>query len=103
MTGFVTLGDIEAAAARLAGVVTATPLLPHPWTRPPLLIKPESLQPVGSFKLRGAYNAISALPARARERGVVATPAETTRRRWRTRRRGSASPLSWWCRTTRRR
>jgi threonine dehydratase len=72
MTGLVTIGEIEAAAARLTGVITATPLVPYPWTEPPLLIKPESLQLVGSFKLRGAYNAISVLPAGARERGVVA-------------------------------
>ena len=37
-----------------------------------LLIKPECLQPVGSFKLRGAYNAISARSAGDRSRGVVA-------------------------------
>src|SRR5262249_13653367 len=36
-----------------------------------LLVKPESLQPTGSFKLRGAFAAISALPAEQRERGVV--------------------------------
>ena len=34
--------------------------------------KPESLQPTGAFKLRGAYNAISALPATAKANGVVA-------------------------------
>ena len=39
---------------------------------PRLLLKPECLQPTGSFKLRGAYSAISALSAQARERGVVA-------------------------------
>jgi threonine dehydratase len=72
VTGLVTIEEIQAAETRLVGVITATPLVPYPWTQPPLLIKPESLQPVGSFKLRGAYNAISALPARARERGVVA-------------------------------
>jgi threonine dehydratase len=37
-----------------------------------LLIKPESLQPTGAFKLRGAYAAISALPPDARRTGVVA-------------------------------
>lgn len=35
-------------------------------------MKPESLQPTGAFKLRGAYNAIAALPARQRANGVVA-------------------------------
>jgi threonine dehydratase len=37
-----------------------------------LLVKPESLQPTGSFKLRGAYAAISALSPAERQRGVVA-------------------------------
>jgi threonine dehydratase len=37
-----------------------------------MLIKPESLQPNGSFKLRGAYAAISSLDERARRRGVIA-------------------------------
>ena len=68
----VTLGEIRAAAARLDGVIVATPLVPFPGSQPPLLVKPESLQPIGSFKLRGAYAAISALPASVRQRGVVA-------------------------------
>ena len=50
----------------------ATPLVPFPGSVPPLLLKPESLQPTGAFKLRGAYAAISALPAEVAERGVVA-------------------------------
>jgi threonine dehydratase len=39
---------------------------------PSLLIKPESLQPTGAFKLRGAYAAISLLSPEERRRGVVA-------------------------------
>ncbi|HEX4833198.1 MAG TPA: threonine/serine dehydratase [Trebonia sp.] len=46
-----------------------TPLVPFPGTN--LLVKPESLQPTGAFKLRGAYAAISSLAATERERGVV--------------------------------
>ena len=72
MTGLVTIEEIQAAAARLAGVIVATPLVPFPGVDPRLLLKPECLQPTGSFKLRGAYTAISALPPDARERGVVA-------------------------------
>ena len=72
MTGLVTIEEIQAAAARLAGVIVATPLVPFPGVEPRLLLKPECLQPTGSFKLRGAYTAISALPPDARERGVVA-------------------------------
>jgi threonine dehydratase len=45
-------------------------LLPVPWDLE-LFVKPESLQPVGSFKLRGATNAIARLGADRRERGVV--------------------------------
>ncbi|MCW2899718.1 MAG: Pyridoxal-5-phosphate-dependent protein beta subunit [Streptosporangiaceae bacterium] len=48
-----------------------TPLVPLPFSDPPLFIKPESLQPTGAFKLRGAYAAITALPEAERKRGVV--------------------------------
>jgi threonine dehydratase len=72
VTGLVTIEEIQAAAARLAGVIVATPLVAFPGIESRLLIKPESLQPTGSFKLRGAYTAISALPAQERQRGVVA-------------------------------
>ena len=68
----VSIDEIRAAAASLDGVVLRTPLVPFPMTEPRLLLKPESLQPVGSFKLRGAYAAISALRSGARRRGVVA-------------------------------
>lgn len=73
MTDLVTLDDIKAAAARLAsgGAVVRTPLLYAPRVAPGLSLKPESLQPTGSFKLRGAYAAITAIPASER-RGVVA-------------------------------
>lgn len=71
MTGLVTGEEIRAAAARLDGIIVATPLVPFTGVAPRLLIKPESLQPTGSFKLRGAYTAISALRAEVRQRGVV--------------------------------
>jgi threonine dehydratase len=66
----VTAAEISAAAQRIAGVVVRTPLVAFPGHR--MLIKPESLQPNGSFKLRGAYAAISALDEQARRRGVIA-------------------------------
>lgn len=74
MTGaeLVSLAEIRDAASRLAGVAVRTPLLPFPMVEPPLLIKPESLQPTGSFKLRGAYAAITASEQAARRRGVIA-------------------------------
>jgi threo-3-hydroxy-L-aspartate ammonia-lyase len=68
----VSLDDVRAAAHRLAGVVVRTPLIPFVAARPAnVLIKPESLQPTGSFKLRGAYNAIAALGHAGQARGVV--------------------------------
>ncbi len=71
--GLVTLADVRAAARRIDGVIVRTPLVPLPAAGPAsVLIKPESLQPTGAFKLRGAYNAISTLPDDAKRRGVVA-------------------------------
>jgi threonine dehydratase len=72
MEPLVSLAEIRSAARRLAGVTVVTPLLEFPFTSPRLLIKPESLQPTGSFKLRGAFAAISALPEAVRRRGVIA-------------------------------
>ncbi len=70
----VTLEEIRAAADRLAGIALRTPVLPASWAPPgqTLLLKAESLQPIGAFKIRGAYNKIAALPAEVRARGVVA-------------------------------
>jgi threonine dehydratase len=50
--------------------VVRTTVLPAAWA-PGLHLKPESLQPVGSFKLRGATNAVSRLTPEQRARGVV--------------------------------
>lgn len=72
MAELVSLDDVRAAARRLEGVVVRTPLIPFLAARPAnVLIKPESLQPTGSFKLRGAYNAIAALLDASQARGVV--------------------------------
>jgi threonine dehydratase len=72
----VTFADIEAAAARLKGHAVATPLLESPALNERLglrvLIKPETLQRVGAFKFRGAYNRLVQLSAEERSRGVVA-------------------------------
>ena len=70
--GLVSLAEIEEAARLLAPVAVRTPLVPVPRLHPDLLIKPESLQPTGSFKLRGAYTAISLAGPAAREHGVIA-------------------------------
>ena len=64
----VTIDDIRAAAERIRGVALRTPLLrwdDRTW------LKAESLQPIGAFKIRGAYNRIASLGAEERERGVV--------------------------------
>jgi threo-3-hydroxy-L-aspartate ammonia-lyase len=68
----VSVTEIDAAAERLDGIALRTPLVPFAGVDPPLLVKAESLQPTGAFKLRGAYSAISALPAGQRARGVIA-------------------------------
>lgn len=72
MSSLVSETEILAAASRLDGVAVRTPLVPFAGVAPRLLVKAESLQPTGAFKLRGAYAAISALPAERRGRGVVA-------------------------------
>ena len=72
MSHLVSVTEIEIAAKRLRGVAVRTPLVPFAGVHPPLLIKAESLQPTGAFKLRGAYTAIGALPPEQRNRGVVA-------------------------------
>lgn len=70
------LADIEAAAARLKGVAVETPLIESPALNERLglrvLIKPETLQRVGAFKFRGAYNRLVQLTPDERRRGVVA-------------------------------
>ena len=60
---------VVAAADRIAGVATRTPLLP---LGDGVWLKAESLQRGGAFKLRGAYNRLAQVPAEARSRGVVA-------------------------------
>jgi threonine dehydratase len=68
----VTLEAIQDAASRIAGVAVETPLVRLPLPGGRCLVKAESLQPIGAFKIRGAYNAIASLSAEARERGVIA-------------------------------
>jgi threonine dehydratase len=69
----VTLDDVRAAAERIAGRVVRTPLIPFAAAERdrPLWLKPESLQPTGAFKLRGAFNAILQRLDEARSHGVV--------------------------------
>ncbi len=71
-----TFADVTAAAARLAGHAVRTPLLSSPaldaLTGGRVLLKAEPLQRTGSFKFRGAWNALSQLSEAQRARGVVA-------------------------------
>src|SRR3989442_2948608 len=65
----VTSRDIKEAAEGLRGIARRTPLLyveelgAH--------LKLENEQPIGAFKIRGAYNAIRRLPSAVRQRGVI--------------------------------
>jgi threonine dehydratase len=81
ISNLVTLDEIRAAQKRLAGVAVRTPLyrlerarlrmakLPEPDFD--IYIKAESEQPIGSFKLRGAYNMVAQLSPEALQRGVI--------------------------------
>jgi threonine dehydratase len=72
MSSLVSFREIQSAANRLSGIALRTPLVPLRAGKDQVLVKAESLQPTGAFKLRGAYAAISALPTGQRSRGVVA-------------------------------
>lgn len=69
------IADIEAAAARVAGIVRRTPLLESARLNDRLgarlLVKAECLQHTGSFKFRGAYNRLSAMKPEDRSRGIL--------------------------------
>jgi threonine dehydratase len=64
----VSIDEVRAAARRIAGRALRTPLLP---VGDDLWLKPENLQPVGAFKLRGAVHALTRLPHEARGAGVI--------------------------------
>jgi threonine dehydratase len=68
--------DVAEAAKRIAPHVVHTPLLRHPMldqlTGGTILLKPEPLQRTGSFKLRGATNAVLQLTEAQKQAGVVA-------------------------------
>jgi threonine dehydratase len=68
----VTLTDITAARARIAGVARITPLVDvSAAAGRPLFLKCENMQPAGAFKIRGAYNMVAQLTGEQRQRGVV--------------------------------
>ena len=69
----VILDEIHGARERLRGVTVHTPLvrLPIPAVEGAVYVKAEGLQPIGSFKLRGAYNKVAQLTAHERRNGVI--------------------------------
>jgi threonine dehydratase len=74
----VTLADIREAKARLRGITVRTRLIEAVFAQSAsdpddrrLFLKPENLQPIGAFKLRGAYNKIASLTKEQRARGVI--------------------------------
>jgi len=79
----ITLFDLQSAQSRLQNITRRTQLIELPrsmWGQPPsdvrpgearLLLKPENQQPIGAFKLRGAYNKIASLSESERQKGVI--------------------------------
>ena len=67
----VTLDAIRAAAERLRGITIRTPLLAFGPPGDRRFLKAESLQPIGAFKLRGAYVAVASLSPEELARGVI--------------------------------
>ena len=77
----VTLAEITEARNRIRGTALYTPMLEVPWPAPQapqapqapkaLWLKAESLQPMGAFKIRGAFNMIAQLPKDGLARGVI--------------------------------
>jgi threonine dehydratase len=70
----VALSDIQSARSRLRGITLHTSLIEFPLSDTDsrrLFLKPENQQPIGAFKLRGAYNKIASLSEADRQRGVI--------------------------------
>lgn len=67
-----TRAGVRDAAAKIAAILPQTPLLTVEIRGVSVCFKAESLQPIGAFKIRGAWHRLTALDAEARERGVVA-------------------------------
>ena len=67
-----TRAGVRDAAAKVAAILPPTPLFIHEINHVPIAFKAESLQPIGAFKIRGAWHRLTALDGEARARGVVA-------------------------------
>ncbi|HUP54755.1 MAG TPA: threonine/serine dehydratase [Methylomirabilota bacterium] len=67
----VTIDQVRAAAVTLRGIASRSPLVPFGRPDARRFLKAESLQPIGAFKIRGAYVAVAALAPEERARGVI--------------------------------
>ena len=76
----ITLDNLRQAKSRIQGIANRTRLIEFMGEQPPssvrsagarLLLKPENQQPIGAFKIRGAYNKIASLSAEEKKRGVI--------------------------------
>lgn len=74
------LTEIQAASERLKHVIVRTPLVPlHSFDKTTdIFLKPEILQPIGSYKIRGAYNWAASLTTEERNRGLSTISAGNT-------------------------
>lgn len=67
-----TRAGVRDAAEKIARILPSTPLFVSEIKGIPVAFKAESLQPIGAFKIRGAWHRLTALDERARTKGVVA-------------------------------
>jgi len=67
-----TRAGVRDAAAKIAAILPPTPLFTHEFNGVTVAFKAESLQPIGAFKLRGAWHRLTALDDDQRRKGVVA-------------------------------
>jgi threonine dehydratase len=75
-----TLSEFRVAAKRLEEVIVHTPLIPYHSAddEPQIWLKPEILQAVNSFKLRGVFNAVASLSPDERNKGISTVSAGNT-------------------------
>jgi threonine dehydratase len=74
------LNEFKAAANSLASIIVRTPLIPYRGgdNNAKILLKPEILQAVNSFKLRGVFNAVASLSPEEKNKGVSTVSAGNT-------------------------
>ena len=75
VANLVSLDDIRQAQARIRGIAVRTPLLRYSAADGELYLKAECFQPIGSFKLRGAYNKMVRLSPARLAAGVITASA----------------------------